>query len=684
MKRSCYFAPRLLVWALFLGSSAIGFAKPKAAIPPGIVTVEGHVSFIEERDDIYLEIISKGRTFGLEIPRHLKDALRKFVEKGTPLSATGRARRGDSSVAFILPIRQKSQLAFGGPKAIERRLVGLPPNKEPKLRQPVLMLSAIGLWPPQTAQSITQSLKSHRYGAAHRLIIDTGLTELWRAYQQPKAFLQTLARAAVAAKRAKIKTAFYFPSFEIRDTAGSRSRKQFSRSTKAWAQHTLTGHPWFKSKFLASEFWNQSGDQVVWACPNSPWRQTFFRQIRNSVKAGVELVFVDVSYFRWQDGHITCRCQHCQKRFHRETGLRIPKSIKKGGKDVARWLAWRSMLLVDFLRELRQTIRKVNPKAGLIVEEYPSIEPDGPRQAGFEASLLGNSVDGVAHENSAKQFDNKAYSYGDQLDLAAALALYRGLDQERATWVLSYAHNQKQSQKAAAMHLAFDASFWETKAPEMNDTSVGLPWRRKLFAWYSKYQHHFGTSEQASRLVLLYSATSRRQSRRHFEALMKSQRDLLEAKLPYRIVAEDQLGDVAEADLLMLPGVSQLSNSALEQLAKRKGETLGWGIHLTGVTPIAPAELLKYVKQTPLLVEGTGVVANLVRRGDQLQIRLVNLRSVPTTVSLRLIAPTLKKETHAYQLTFLGEKRPLKWVRQGQTLSVKVELETMMLIGLAK
>ena len=159
------------------GGSFIQPGQCRTAPPLGIVEVKGRISYIEERNNLYLEIKEGSRVVGVDIPSRLKANLWKFVEMGTPITVSGRAKKGDSSVAFVIPIQKESQISFGNTRRRARTLVAMPLPAATQKRSSVQMLSAVGLWPPQSAKSITRTIRKHRYGA-HRLIIDTGLTEL--------------------------------------------------------------------------------------------------------------------------------------------------------------------------------------------------------------------------------------------------------------------------------------------------------------------------------------------------------------------------------------------------------------------------------------------------------------------------------------------------------------------------
>jgi hypothetical protein len=570
-------------------------------------------------------------------------------------------------------------------------LVPLGLRGDPMPSMPLEMLAGYGIWPPVERQEIRAKVGEAKQDGVSRMVVDTGLTELWRAYTAPAEHLAAVEQAAAAARGSQLATAFYLPSFELRKEKRDRG-KGLLDCCRAWAQVTLDGRPYLKTRFGKDEFWNRSGDEALWVCPNSPWRQVFLKRAGEAVRRGAETLFVDVPYLQWSEKHATCRCSHCQARFKHETGLEIPTAIAPDSDAFRRWVWWRHKTIADFLGELRQAMRKVNPRARLVVEEFPLATAGATTARGLDVSLLASEVDVVAHEYDAKQFDKRPFSAQDRLDLAAALALYRGVDEGRPTWVLSYAHNVAGSRVSAGLHLAFDASFWETKGPEMNDTTVGRAWRRQLFGWFAQHRHVFGSSRPLATVVVLYSAAARDFSADHFTTLRQVQRALLAAHVPFRVLSTRDLSQLKPHHRVVLPAVVALGAREAKALSASGARLFAvgpppskdeWGLravdHRLQLRRVDLAGLLPALGETEVIVEGGPVVANLVQRAGEVQVRLASLRAkrVQATVSLRLAGVT-----EASQLALLGREQPLPLQRRDDRVSATVAVGDLVVLRL--
>lgn len=573
-------------------------------------------------------------------------------------------------------------------------LVPIVLRQDPLPSTSVEMIAGYGLWPPVDQEEVVQQIQAAKQDHVGRMLVDTGLTELWRAYQTPKPYLKVIAQAAAESRRQQLRTVFYFPSFELRQEKKDVAKDSLLHCCRNWAQVTLDGRPYIKSKFSKEEFWNSEGDEALWVCPNSSWRKRFIELITEVVKRGVDTVFLDVPYFQMEGKHITCRCAHCQALFKQKTGQDIPTKPDLQNATYRQWLWWRHQVLINFFREMRQNIRRINPKARFVIEEYPSYLDESTTATGLDIGLAGPEVDIFAHEYSAKQFDKRPFSYKNRLDLALALALYRGLDDYRPTWVLSYAHDPAGSRTSAALHLAYDASFWETKGPDMNSTSVSRAWRKKLFAWFAQHADAFGQSHQLANVAVLYSPFARDFTKAHFNTLIQTQRVLTEARIPYRILSTRDLDQLKNYHYLILPNVEVMSNKEAERIRSSlvKVITIGsapkrdeWGLrqlnhHLQcQQTPLK--QLSAAITEVPIMIDGSGpIVTNILQRPGEVQIRLANLKPGTTQATIRFKMDHIQR---ASQLSFLGKETPLTLKRdEKKTVKATVQVREVHLVRL--
>lgn len=563
----------------------------------------------------------------------------------------------------------------------------------------VEMIAGFGLWPPKEEEDVAEVLAQARQDGVGRMIVDSGMTERWQAYEFSAPYLKIIAHAASQGKKRGMAQAFYFPGFELRREQrrkGVPPKQSLLQLARPWAQVTLGGRAFFKTRFAKQEFWNKDGDEVLWVCPNSPWRQQFIRRMEQAVRQGARDVFVDVPYFQMSGKQITCRCAHCLRRFKSDTGLTIPTEARPGEQTYHRWIWWRHQVLGRFFAELRNALRKIDPAARLVVEEYPAYLDQGTTFTGVDIGLSSeHEVDVFAHEYSAKQFDGEPYSLADRMELAAALALYRGLDGHRPSWVLSYAHDQAGSRVSAALHLLFDASFWETRAPEMSDTSVGRPWRRRLFSWYAKQRGWFGASRQLARVALLYSPACRDFARDHFITLRRVMFRLIEARVPFRVLSTRDLQQLNDYQELILPAVRCLHPDHAALLRKAPDTRL----LAVGAPPARGPFCINKIDhrlkvkhlaldQLPLpggrrllkFSDGGQLLVNLLQRQGELQVRLANLHPGTTSTTVSLIPP--RPVTAGSYLPLLGAAKTLVIQKAGKLVRFSVPVKDLTIVRL--
>ena len=674
--------------------------------------VRGEISFIEKSGkNLYLEMKVGSQTVGVELLPAVVKAYRARLSKGQTVAVQGKKSKGEDNkgeddIAFVIEVRNPKDLHLPGLMKAPARLVS--PRIATSFRPgpKVEMIAAIGAWPPIARHEIASKVAAVAKDNATLLVADSGLTELWKAYEAPKPYYDVIKYLASQANGHRLRTAFYFPSFELRRTKKTRGSGKTRRSgsllkkARSWAQVTLQGKPLIKTRFDKEEFWNKTGDEALWVSPLSPWRQVFIERIKEAVARGVRTVFIDVPYFQGGKTFITGASTYAASAFKKATGLALPKRRAPGDMTYHRWLWWRHQVLRDFFADLRQAIRKVASSARLVVEEYPTYVNGATTQTGLDIGLIGSEVDAFAHEYSLKQFDKKSFSFDDRVKIFSTLSLYRGLDGVKPTWVLSYAHDARGSRANAAIHLALDASFWETKAPEMNDTTVSRSWRRKLFAWFSKHREVFGHSSPLASVAVVYSPRARDFCPNHFTTLRAITRRLTKLGITYRVVSTRDVSTrnwetLANHEVALLPAICALSPKEARDLrhlgAKvplvaigRRPTKGAWGIktaeHHLPIPLLKLDQILTAIQKRWVRIDAPRevAVAMMQHGAHEVQLRFLSLRGKKVRVKASVRLP-IKSAT---VLPYLGKSRPLPLNHKANTVSFAVEVSELTIIRL--
>ena len=197
----------------------------------------------------------------------------------------------------------------------------------------------------------------------------------------------------------------------------------------------------------AAAFWISPGDEDVWISPYAKaWRKTYMDRVRQIAATGIDGIYVDIPYWMthfdgWENSWASFDDATVDA-FREKTGLNARKDLKLGDfhdGNFRKWIDFRIATLTDFLTEIRESARAVNPQIMLIPEIYPGIEEEATR-VGADAYEMYGAADAVAHEYEFGSGDHVASSR-TQLDwflYQAGMLSFRAFAQGKATWLLNY------------------------------------------------------------------------------------------------------------------------------------------------------------------------------------------------------------------------------------------------------
>ncbi len=124
---------------------------------------------------------------------------------------------------------------------------------------------------------------------------------------------------------------------------------EFARKHPDWEQRLSTGESYGRVHPLY-------GNGTTF-CVNSPWREWAFKLIRETMKTGVDGVFLD--------GPVIypgcCYCEYCREKFRDIYGKQLPEEnwLDETWKD---FLKFREDSVAEFLRDARRHLKEINPK----------------------------------------------------------------------------------------------------------------------------------------------------------------------------------------------------------------------------------------------------------------------------------------------------------------------------------
>jgi hypothetical protein len=191
--------------------------------------------------------------------------------------------------------------------------------------------------------------------------------------------------------------------------------------------------------------------------------------------------------------------------FKQQTGLDAKHDVKLGDfSDPAfrKWMTFRIQTFTDFMHEIDQNAKSVNPKIKTIPEIYPGIEEEAAR-VGADVYSLYPVVDAIAHEY---EFGNSGHMASERKPLdwfryQVGMHSFRAFAQGKPTWILNYSWDGKKKADASdmiresMMNLAMSqvmagANFWDAPGHSMAGSN-DLETRKRIFSWIKANEKTF-------------------------------------------------------------------------------------------------------------------------------------------------------------------------------------------------
>ncbi len=326
--------------------------------------------------------------------------------------------------------------------------------------------------------------------------VDNDIPGRYESFVNPEEKLRAIHEVAEKAHAAGNHAFVYVAGTECITASADKTPHTLAKEHPDWLQRKITGAPAMFGG--GSAFWIKKGDEDVWVSPYAPaWRKTYMERIRQIAGTGIDGIYVDIPYWMthfdgWEDTWASFD-DYTVAAFQKETGLDAKKDLKLGDfsdPNFRKWVRFRIQTFTDFMREIDQNAKSVNPDIKTIPEIYPGIEEEAVR-VGADVYSLYPVVDAIAHE----------YEFGESNHLASArmpldwfnyqvgMHSFRAFAQGKATWILNYSWDgdAKVDRREAMMNLAVSeimagANFWDAPGHSMagsNDPAT----RRKIFSW---------------------------------------------------------------------------------------------------------------------------------------------------------------------------------------------------------
>jgi len=462
-------------------------------------------------------------------------------------------------------------------------MLAAPPDSPEQNWTNFVRIAAYGLQANNADQIVRNAQDSNVFG----IEVDNDIPGRYESFLHPEEKLAAIRAVAERAHTAGNRAFVYIAGLECITANAAQSPHSVVKDHPEWLQRKITGEP---AVFGGGDaFWIAKGDEDVWISPYAPeWRKIYMERVRQIAATGIDGIYVDIPYWMthfdgWEDTWASFD-DATVAAFRKQTGLDARHDLKLGDfsdPNFRRWVDFRIQSLTDFMREIDQTAKAVNPQIKTIPEIYPGIEEEAVR-VGADVYSLYAVNDAIAHEYEFGGGDHMAASRTpfDWFRYQIGIQTFRAFAEGKATWILNYSWDGDPKVRAPeAMQNLFmsevmaGANVWDAATHVMSGSN-DLATRKQVFAWIAAHEKTFYRPRTAIDPVGVYFSPA---TRNYFtkEFLGSYQGTLLllmQSHREYQIVTPRTLGSF-RGKTLILPDVHILSKEETAALQKYAGST---------------------------------------------------------------------------------------------------------------
>jgi hypothetical protein len=439
--------------------------------------------------------------------------------------------------------------------------------------------------------------------------VDNDIPGRYESFLDPTNKLKAIRAVAEASHRVGNHAFVYIAGTECITAHADQTPHTLAKDHPDWLQRKLTGEPAIFGGGTA--FWIAKGDEDVWVSPYAPeWRKIYMERVRQIAATGIDGIYIDIPYWMthfegWENSWASFD-DYTVAEFRKRTGLDAKHDLKIGDftdANFRKWVDFRIDTFTEFLHDIDQTAKSVNPEIKTIPEIYPGIEQEATR-VGADVYSLYPVVDAIAHEYEFGSGDHMASARTphDWFRYQVGMHSFRAFAQGKATWILNYSWDgdKKIGPREPMLNLAMSqvmagANFWDAPGHSMagsNDPAT----RKKIFAWIAAHQRTFYRPRQPIQPVGVYFSPK---TRDYFPAeFLPSYRGclilLMQTHREFQVVTPRTLAEF-RGEVLILPDVRELNETEraqLKVLMTTGTRMLVTGQNQTGLTGGANVELL--------------------------------------------------------------------------------------------
>lgn len=360
--------------------------------------------------------------------------------------------------------------------------------------------------------------ETHVYG----IEVDNDITGRYSSFLHPQRKLAAIKAIAERAHEAGNHAFVYISGLECITAHADKRKHTLFKDHPDWVQRNIKGQPAVFGNGIA--FWVSPGDEDAWVSPYAePWRTIYMKRVRQIAATGIDGIYVDIPYWMthypgW-DSTWASFDKYTVAAFRKETGLNAMKDVKIGdfsNPAFVQWVKFRIRTITEFLEEIDENIKSVNPHCKLIPEIYPGLGRPAV-SVGADVYQIAKVSDVITHEYHVGKVYSAQRKPFNWINFITGIRTFGAFAEGKPTWVLSYSwYKNKGVRPAEAMKSLFaselfsGAHTWDAKGYIMS-SSNDMSTRREVYKWIAQNENVlFGQSSADSTQVGLFFSPSTR------------------------------------------------------------------------------------------------------------------------------------------------------------------------------
>jgi hypothetical protein len=433
---------------------------------------------------------------------------------------------------------------------------------------------------PLSNEEIESVIKKAAESSVFGIEVDNDITGRYESFLDPAEKLKTIRKITEEAHKINNRTFVYIAGLECITSDAENKQHTFFKDHPDWVQRDKDGLP---AIFGGDDaFWIAEGDEDVWISPYAKeWRKLYMQRVREIAATGIDGIYVDIPYWMthfegWENTWASFD-DYTAAEFKVQTGLDAKNDFELGDFDdpgFIKWINFRMQTLTDFMMEINQNVKAVNPECKTIAEIYPGISEEALR-VGADVYKMYEVVDVIAHEYSEGEYYASDREFYDWFNYIIGMHTFRAFAEGKASWMLSYSwyDNKKVAPSEAMKNLFISQLFsgtnmWDVEGYIMSSTN-DIKTRAEVYKWASEYEDIFYSGRTPIEPVSIYFSDITRNyfSNDFIDSYRGILNLLIHSHLPFQIVTARTI-DKLSPKILILPNVKCISNDEAGSLKK--------------------------------------------------------------------------------------------------------------------